>query len=488
MNHREQAIIYAIFFTIWLVRLYYKLYDKKTKRYVMEIGFLIVFWMFVKIIKSVLLNSFWIRFCWYLYYFPLIFIPAILYICSKQLDNKKYIYLIIASILLIFVLTNDFHELVFKFNNGLDDYDNYTHNLGYYVICLWIFYLLGKSMICLALARLKIKKDYKVYLPILLLLAGLIYTILYVCGIPFIASSNMACILSTIICLGMELILYLDLIPNNQKYKQSFTNSSLNMAIVSLDGNTIYNTKNFQVPSFLIQDIKKGNIREKIEKKNTLFNIKKNKDSSVIFKKDITLLNDLQKELNDIQIKLLRQTKKLEKEKQYRKRLQEINLRNDIIKRIENDILIRKEKALRILDEKQLSKNDFQYIKLVIAYAKRKSSLIISEINNDYFTDDGVKLVINELFNDCKYKNINGEMFIKNIKISSFQMNILYEILFSIFEILDNSNIVIFVTNDYFKIMIDKNINVKDVINIKNINIIEKQYDNDIELIIKEVK
>ena len=88
MSHKFETLLYAIIFTIWIVRLYYKLYDKKTRKYILGIGFLIVFWMIIRISKSIVVNPSLERFIWYLYYIPLIFIPTLFYVCSKTLSKK----------------------------------------------------------------------------------------------------------------------------------------------------------------------------------------------------------------------------------------------------------------------------------------------------------------------------------------------------------------------------------------------------------------
>ena len=36
MTHKFEALICAVLFTFWSVRLYYKLYDKKVRRYVVN--------------------------------------------------------------------------------------------------------------------------------------------------------------------------------------------------------------------------------------------------------------------------------------------------------------------------------------------------------------------------------------------------------------------------------------------------------------------
>ena len=165
------TFLFAVIFSFWSIRLYYKLYDKKTRSYILVIGLLIIFWMVIRIFKGVAFDALTERLCWYLYYLPLIFIPTLYYICSSSLLNdlsiqrKKIIY-IISFILLFLVLTNDFHEFVFKFDKGIILYDEYTHYIGYYLISIWIFYLFGKSMIKLALFRMKIRKDIKGFLPL----------------------------------------------------------------------------------------------------------------------------------------------------------------------------------------------------------------------------------------------------------------------------------------------------------------------------------
>ena len=95
---------------------------------------------------------------------------------NRKLNKKNRIeYIIpisISSILFLFVLTNDLHGEVFSIRGT-----TYHHEIGYFVICLWIFYQLTVSTILLAIRKIHIKKDWKtifIFLPIIL---GIIYTI-----------------------------------------------------------------------------------------------------------------------------------------------------------------------------------------------------------------------------------------------------------------------------------------------------------------------
>lgn len=113
---------------------------------------------------------------WYTYYLSMIFIPTLYYLCAKIILNRKskieYIIPIsISGILFLLVLTNDLHEKVFSFR------ETYHHEIGYFVICLWIFYQVIVSTILLAIRKIHIKKDWKTILTFLPIILGIIYTI-----------------------------------------------------------------------------------------------------------------------------------------------------------------------------------------------------------------------------------------------------------------------------------------------------------------------
>ena len=78
---------FLIIFSIWFLTLYNRIFDKKLKKYILIIGGLQIFWMIVRIIKTLTegtLNNF----MWYLYYIPMIFIPTFYYISSKYITDK----------------------------------------------------------------------------------------------------------------------------------------------------------------------------------------------------------------------------------------------------------------------------------------------------------------------------------------------------------------------------------------------------------------
>lgn len=489
------TLLFAIFFTMWTIRLYYKLYDNKTRRYILFIGILIVFWMLIRIIRGVTIDINIKRICWYLYYLPLIFIPTLFYVCSNSLLSKMnktrkiFIYLI-SSILLILVLTNDFHELVFKFNNGIYFHNDYNHYVGYYLIFIWIFYLFGGGMIKLAINRLKIKKDLKVFLPLIVLLLGLIYTYLYILDVPYIRETNMSIVNSVLICLGIELAFYLGLIPNNKKYIQKFFNSNLDMSIISLDGNTKYTTCAFKVvPNFILDDIKNNKVKQTYQKKHIVYDIKKNKDSYVILKKDLTNILKLKEEMVKQQKELLKQQESMKLEEKTKRELYEIKIRKDTINRVEKKLEEKRLEAKKILMKDDIKREDLEKVKRIIIYSKKKSMLIISEMNNEIYNEESIKILLNELIVGMSSLNIEGLVVVKNkMNIKGRIMSYLYDIVYELIENSKNNAVMIYVFSNNnmvnLKAVIGTNKKIKDKLKLdSNIKVKEKIYDTDTELI-----
>ena len=489
------TLLFAIFFTMWTIRLYYKLYDNKTRRYILFIGILIVFWMLIRIIRGVTIDINIKRICWYLYYLPLIFIPTLFYVCSNSLLSKMnktrkiFIYLI-SSILLILVLTNDFHELVFKFNNGIYFHNDYNHYIGYYLIFIWIFYLFGGGMIKLAINRLKIKKDLKVFLPLVVLLLGLIYTYLYILDVPYVRETNMSIVNSVLICLGIELAFYLDLIPNNKKYIQKFFNSNLDMSIISLDGNTKYTTCAFKVvPNFILDDIKNNKVKQTYQKKHIVYDIKKNKDSYVILKKDLTNILKLKEKMVKQQKELLKQQESMKLEEKTKRELYEIKIRKDTINRVEKKLEEKRLEAKNILMKDDIKREDLEKVKRIIIYSKKKSMLIISEMNNEIYNEESIKVLFNELILSMPSLNIEGLVVVKNkMNIKGRIMSYLYDIVYELIENSKNNAVMIYVFSDNnmvnLKAVIGTNKKIKDKLKLdSNIKVKEKVYDTDTELI-----
>ena len=336
---------------------------------------------------------------------------------------------------------------------------------------------------------MKIKKDIKGFLPFIVILLGLTYTILYVLNVPYVRGINMSIVNSALICVGIELAFYLNLIPNNSKYKSRFSNSNLNMAIISLDGNTKYTTNVFDnIPKKLLDDINNNSVKETYKNKNIIYDIKKNKDSYVILKKDLSSILELEKEINEQKKELLEQQESIRLEEKTKKELYEMQIRKDVIDKVELKLTEKRNEIKKILKKKDVSTKDFEKVKRIIIYSKKKSMLIISEINGDSYNENGIKALLDELLNSMKSTNIKSFISINNkMTINGNTMSLLYDIVYELIESSNDKSIVLFISkenkNVKLKAIIDTDKSLKNKIKIdSSVLIKEKIYDTDTEL------
>lgn len=184
---------------------------------------------------------------------------------------------------------------------------------------------------------------------------------------------------------------------------------------------------------------------------------------------------------------LLSQQESLKREEQIKKELYEITLRKEILIKTEANLNSKKIEAKKILRRQNLNKEDLEKVKMIMAYCKRKSSLIISELNNETYDETGIKMLIKEILVDASKLNITGEVIVSKMNINSYMMSNIYEVIFNVIEKISNTNIMIFIENGSnieIKIIIGNIIKVKDKISKSSHNIVitEKHYETDTEL------
>ena len=184
---------------------------------------------------------------------------------------------------------------------------------------------------------------------------------------------------------------------------------------------------------------------------------------------------------------LLSQQESLKREEQIKKELYEITLRKEILIKTEANLNSKKIEAKKILRRQNLNKEDLEKVKMIMAYCKRKSSLIISELNNETYDETGIKMLIKEILVDASKLNITGEVIVSKMNIDSYMMSNIYEVIFNVIKKISNTNIMIFIENGSnieIKIIIGNIIKVKDKISKSSHNIVitEKHYETDTEL------
>ena len=123
--------IYALLLFFWGSSLGMRIVGKKTKRLFYQLSIFMFILILVQMIKyNFCRRPIYCRLLWYAYYLPIVSVPLTCFriVCSigepEEGKNikKSHLLWIPCMILILIVMTNDLHQKVFYFKNGLADY------------------------------------------------------------------------------------------------------------------------------------------------------------------------------------------------------------------------------------------------------------------------------------------------------------------------------------------------------------------------------
>ena len=456
MTQTQQTVLALAIYTIWLILLYIRIFDKTLKKYVLSIGVLLVFWMAIRMVKRYT-TGYVTEILWYLYYIPLLMIPTFYYNCSSYLINSKnkkrrIVAIIISIILFLLVITNSLHNIVFKIKSNINDYN---HNIGYFIIVAWILCLIVVAII--NLIKSSKNKGYKnIILISVTILIGIIYTILYIKNIPVIRKTNMSVIIGTLFCVGLEMMLDFKLIPNNFRYKKIFKNSNLPLEIVSQDGKTrIATNHSINLKENIINDIKNNKVKSIYKDNNIIKNVNVINGGYSIEEKDYSKINEYEEKLKSIQQELIEQETILQKQRKIATEIYETKLKGEIIELLDEKIEQKRNLINELIKEMKITDIDkMKNIKLLLNYCKRMSNLVISSYNKEKYDNKRLEVIINEMLIEAQSLGINGVLKTNNFEISSGETANIYEIIFETIMKFRTTNFILYiqVNNSYIEI------------------------------------
>lgn len=185
-----RSLLYITLYIGWGIFAYRRILQIQVRRYMLAVSSLCVFWFVIRSMKYYLVtNVIFVRYIWYFYYLPMLFIPLFAVFISMSLGKPENFRLsnwamglyIPTTLLLLLVLTNDFHQLVFAFSDGaIWDDKHFSYAIGYYFVFGWeVFCAVASFGIMLTKCRLAQRTKY---LPILLLCIAVIYAVIYASG------------------------------------------------------------------------------------------------------------------------------------------------------------------------------------------------------------------------------------------------------------------------------------------------------------------
>ena len=125
MNRTLRTAIYIFLYSIWAFSIQTRIIHNQIRKILLMIAFLMIMWFLIRNEKYIYALTFpnLARYLWYLYYLPMLLIPSFAVMIAKsiglsydeKLENKSKWIVLVALLLFVMVMSNDFHQLVFTF-------------------------------------------------------------------------------------------------------------------------------------------------------------------------------------------------------------------------------------------------------------------------------------------------------------------------------------------------------------------------------------
>lgn len=153
------CVLFTASALIWIHQLQRWLVQTDVRRNLTVCALMMILRMLLRTIKYDFLpdNSIGLRYVWYLYYIPQTFCVLMMFFSVLHIGKPqnspiscfwKVLY-IPAVIIVLGILTNDLHQLAFRFPDGMSNWNNNNYIYGpyYYAAVLWIGFLFAAILV-----------------------------------------------------------------------------------------------------------------------------------------------------------------------------------------------------------------------------------------------------------------------------------------------------------------------------------------------------
>lgn len=248
-----RTYIYIGIFSAWGVSVSRRIIQRPVKHTLIAVAVLAVFWITVREIKfRFLVSELWIRLLWYSYYIPLLTIPVLaifvsMYIGrdeSYRLKKQSFLLFLPSLALMALILTNDLHELAFRFPEGsaVKSERDYSYAPVFYITVMWIIVCAAASLIILVVKSRLANKRRLFWLPLIPFAVSVFHIVIYTLRLPFAQYvDDVAVFFSLVYISYFELCIQCSLIQSNSGYTELFS-ASVDMPISIVDNGykTVY--------------------------------------------------------------------------------------------------------------------------------------------------------------------------------------------------------------------------------------------------------
>ncbi len=393
----------AIFFGLllfWTFSVQRRMPNKRSRNLLLSIAGFLLFFLLVRFIKYFLIDESpkMLRYLWYCYYIPELFIPALSLILVSATKHRKLVTSIFVSVSGLFsllIFTNDLHQWAFRFKGDEVNGNLYDHNWLFFVLIFYVFATLLAALLLL-IYRCKKQGNKRFYmLPIIVFFFCLITDIVFFFyDLPMYKIPELLCFTFLAI---FESCILISLFPSNANYREYFAFSSAPALIIDNENKLIAKSKGAILPSVLERNAALSG--ELYLNDDVRLRSQKIHGGYVLVEEDISSLRQLERTLLENKEELMGEQDLLMYENELKGREAAIKEQKAVFKTINQlgrTLLPDISMCLLMAREGDYAKNVNAAL-LRLAYLKRKANILLKE--EKFLPFGELSLAINESLN-----------------------------------------------------------------------------------------
>ena len=269
-----RAAIYIGLFGAWGISVRSRIIQPQVRRYLTAVSALMIFWMTVRSIRYSLEEALWVmRHLWYLYYLPMLFIPLLAVFIALSLGKPEsfrlpkwtvLLYIPTAALLLL-VLTNDLHQLVFRFPEDAVVWMNeYRYGIVYFPVVGWMV-LCALTALVIMLVKCRVPNSRKVLvLPFVPVVLSVIYGALYIFQLPWLRliAGDVTVVFCLLIAATLESCIQCGLIQSNTHYNDLLLSCTLRVQLTDPEYQRLLSSRSAEpIPLQIMRQTETGPVR-----------------------------------------------------------------------------------------------------------------------------------------------------------------------------------------------------------------------------------
>lgn len=365
----------------WGISISRRILHREVRKHLLLGCAMAVLWLLLRAVKYRFFEEGIItRHLWYLYYVPQIFAPLFGFFAALQLGRRedatlpaKWYGLLAPAVLLTGgILTNDLHQLAFRFAPGMANWGaDYAYGPLYFLVMAWmICFLLAAVVIIDRKCRISDSRRYT-WVVLCVFAAGALLCLMSFLNL-YTFHKIPECFCLTFIALW-ESCLQVGLLPTNNRYLRFFSVAGIGAQIADSQGRVLYRAKD--APHLTPEQMHSAAQGDVSLDADMLLRSAPVRDGRVYWVEDMTQINQLKAQLEELHTRLTEENELIRAEAELRRQQAQVEEKKRLFDRLSAILRPRLERMDKLLAGGR--EQDLQLVCMLGAYVKRRGNLAL---------------------------------------------------------------------------------------------------------------